>query len=108
MRDEVQRLLDQRPVLGDQRRRLGRGLARHRPDPQRPAAPPHVAQAADPVDVDQVLGVREAEVQQRDQALTAGQDLAVLTVLGQQAQGLVEIAGIVVLERRRLHGSLPG
>jgi hypothetical protein len=50
-------------------------------------------------------GGREAELQQRDEALTAGQDLGVVTVLGQDLEGLVEGFGRDIVERTGVHAS---
>ena len=50
---------------------LERRLTRHRADPQRAVLPADAGERADPVEVDQVLGMGEPEVEQRNQALAA-------------------------------------
>ena len=56
---------------------LERDLAGHRPDPQRAVVGADVVELGDPVDVDHELGPREAEVEQRNEALAAGEHGAV-------------------------------
>ena len=51
-----------------------------------------------------MLGRRQAHVEDRDQALTAGQQLRPRTELGEQAVDLLARARAVVGERRGLHG----
>ena len=70
---EPDRLVQQRPALPDELGALERHLAGHRADPQRPALGADVVELRDPVDVDHELGSREAQVQQRNEALAAGE-----------------------------------
>ena len=49
------------------------------------------------------LRTREPEVQQWNEALPAGEHLGVVAVLSEQRERLVDAAGAVVGERRRLH-----
>ena len=58
------------------------------PDPDAVGVGDDLVQLGQPVDVDQVGGGGQAHVEQRDQALAAGQDLAVVADLGQLGQGL--------------------
>ena len=55
-------------------------------------------QAADPVDVDEVGRRGQAHVEDRDEALSAGEDLAVMADLGEHGDGGVDAARRVVLE----------
>ncbi len=55
------------------------------------------------VDVDEQLRMGEPEVEHRHQALAAGQDLRLVTAVGQQAHGLVVAASSYVLEDRGNH-----
>ena len=64
-------------------------------------------QLGDTVEVDEVRETGEAERQQRHQALTAGEDLGLVAVVGEQADGLGDGLRRVVLERRWLHAILP-
>ena len=60
-------------------------------------------QPGDAVDVDEVAGVGQAHVEHRDQALPAGEHLAVVADLAEHGDGLVDGAGCVVHERSGLH-----
>jgi hypothetical protein len=83
-------------------------LAGERADGQAVTGGADIREVVDAVDVDQRLRVGEPEVEEWDQALTAGEDLGSVT-LGQQGQRLVEGARGVILEPRRLHRLLlPG
>ena len=54
------------------------------------------------------VGPGQAHRQQRHQALAAGEHLGLVTVLGEQRDDLLDGAGRVVFERRRLHaGTVP-
>src|SRR5207237_6643154 len=56
-----------------------------------------------PIDVQDNRRARQTEVEQRDQALTAGEDLRLVAVARQELEGLVERSWGMVRERRRLH-----
>src|SRR5690606_1988747 len=97
--------------LGEERVRVGPlhvggpGQRAHR-DPAGAGA--DRAEAGQAVDVDDVVRRGGRQVEHRDEALPAGEHLAALPRLGQDLQRLAEVAGGVVLERRRLHpASLP-
>ena len=60
-------------------------------------------QPGDAVDVDEVAGAGQPHVEHGDQALPAGEHLAVVADLGQHGDGLVDGAGCVVHERCGLH-----
>src|SRR4051812_30457952 len=60
-------------------------------------------QLVDPRDVDEVVEMRQAHRQHRDQALPAREDLRVVAVLGKQRDGLVDGVGPVIRERGSLH-----
>jgi hypothetical protein len=62
-----------------------------------------VARMSCSVGIAEVLEPGEAQRQHRDQALAAGQDLGVVTVLAQQRHEIGDRLGRVVLERGRLH-----
>src|SRR5690606_5457287 len=57
-----------------------------------------VRQFLDAVDVHERTRRGQPHVQQRHEALTAGQDLAVRPDLGEDREGLAEVGGSVVLE----------
>jgi hypothetical protein len=70
-----------------------------RADPQHALLLCERVEAGDPVDVDEYLRRGETQLEQRDQALTAGEDLGILAVLAQQLDGLFERAGSDIVER---------
>ena len=78
------------PVVPLEPRRAGPG---RRPAP-RPASTSTASEAGDPVDVDEVRRGGQAHVEQRDQALAAGEHLAVVADLGQDGDGLVDGARV--------------
>jgi hypothetical protein len=63
--------------------------------------PAHVAIEA--TDVDEPLGLREAQLHERQEALAASDDLGRPAVLGEQGEGVVEARGTVVIEGRGDH-----
>ncbi len=65
------------------------------------------AEAGHPVDVHQVGRRGEAHVEDRDEALAAGEDLAVVAHLGEDGDGLIDAARGVVHEGRGLHRADP-
>ena len=64
-------------------------------------------EAGDPVDVDEVRRGGQAHVEERDQALPAGEHLAVVADLGEDGDGLVDGARCVVHEGGGLHRTDP-
>ena len=94
--------VDRQPPPDDVRA-LQRVLSREGADGHARLQRPHVGQLGHAVDVHQHLGPGQAEIQERDQALSARQDLRPVPVLGEQADGLVDLVGRDVLEARRLH-----
>ena len=77
-------------------------LAGHRADDQ------GAVLQVDPVEpqlgkIDERRRPREPEVQHRDEALAAGQDLGLVAMFGKKSECLAEFVRVVVLERRRLH-----
>jgi hypothetical protein len=66
----------------------------------------NVREIGDAIDVDQRLGMREPEIEQRDEALAARQDLGAIPVIREQAERFVDGTRSEVLESRRLHGWL--
>src|SRR4029453_10220996 len=88
---------------GDHGRELDRPLAGHGAQRQRAVVLAHVGERRDAVHVDERGRAREPEIQHRHQALTAGEYLGVAAVSHKQLDGLVDTAGRVVVEARRLH-----
>src|SRR5947207_13838583 len=106
MADPAGGLGEQRNALGDLRRELDRPLSRHRADPHLAVVRADVRERGNPVEIDQRRGPAQAEVQERDQALTAGQDLGLAAVAGEQGQRLVDGRRRVVIELGWFHGFL--
>jgi hypothetical protein len=78
-------------------------VAEQRADAQRPVTLLEKIQVLDLVDIDQVARAGEPQLQQRDQALAARQDLGVFTELIEEAERLVHGPRSVVLKRSRQH-----
>ena len=73
-----------------------------RADLERAAGFADVGQALDPVEIDDVVGLHEPEVEHRHQRLPARQQLGVLQT-AEQRDGLVDRLRIVIAEGRWLH-----
>src|SRR5207249_7910361 len=82
-----------------------RPLTRHRTESHAAPALFDEGEARDPVEIHQRGRARETEIQQRHEALAAGQHLGVAAVAAQQRQRLVDGPRRVVLELRRFHCS---
>ncbi len=78
------------------------GVPRERADRDPVAVVAHVAEVGEAADVDEQRRPREAEPQQRDQRVAAGEELRVL-VAAEQLERLVDRAGAAVLERAGDH-----
>src|SRR4051812_25982519 len=63
----------------------------------------HVVEGVDPIDVDQRGGPGQAEIHRWDEALPPGQDFALLAVLREQIERLLERARRKILKRGRFH-----
>ena len=79
--DQPRRRVQQRIDALNKLRTLDRTLVRHRADRERITILTHVVQPFDSVDIDHGRRACEAHVQQRDEALTAGQQLRLRPVL---------------------------
>ena len=99
----------QRQPLGHQRRALGGRLAHQRAEDERAVVEHRLGRlVAQEVEVDQVRRRGQAHVEDRDQALAAGQQLRPRAELGEQAVDLLAGARPVVGERSGLHGVVLG
>jgi hypothetical protein len=81
-------------------------LDRHRADAHGRAAVLDAPQLVDAVQVDQVLGLREAQLHHRQQAVAAGQQLGFAAQAAQQADSLGHRARCVVIEGGWDHAGL--
>ena len=73
----------------------------HRLDPEPAVGLGDPVQLGDPVHVDDVTGLSEPQLHQRDEAHAPGQDLRVVPVFLQQADRFIERLRPVVLESCR-------
>ena len=84
-----------------------RVVGRQGADDGGPAVLAHAGQAADPPDVDQVLGLGQAQLHHGDEAVAAGEQLRVVFVAGQEPNRLLDARHPMVLEGRRVHWEPP-
>ena len=98
-------LRHQRQPPPDQRRKFDGALRGHRADHDFIAVLSNVGEALDAVEIDQVVGIRDAQVEHRHQRLTAGEHPGIVELL-QVAHGFAQRSRQMVLERRRLHRSV--
>jgi hypothetical protein len=93
-------------------RDLGRGfrgtLADHRPEHDGVAFTGEAIEPGAPVEIDQHGRRRHAHVDQRHQALAAGEQARIAPGTGEKVEHLGDGLGRVVVERSRLHGYLTG
>ena len=61
-------------------------------------------QVADPVDIDKNRRSEKAEIEHRDEALPASNDLRVAAAISQRRDRHVDAVGNHIVERCRLHG----
>ena len=105
VRDVADGLGQQRPAARHGGIGLDRRLPRHGADAERSFLDRDTAKRRDAVEIDQNGGPRQAEVEQRHQALPAGERPRVRPVRGQQGDGVCHLGRALVGERRRLHRS---
>ncbi len=98
----------QRHAAGHLRAVLDGGLGGAGPDPHRAVAALDAGELGQPGDVHQVLEGGQAQGQHGHQALTAGQQLGLVTQRGQQLGGVGDGVGPVVGEGSRLHVFVSG
>ena len=103
VRDVAQRLAQEGVRRERPRVPLEPGVPHERTDPHRVVGDVDGIQPGDAVDVDEVAGAGQAHVEHGDQALPAGEHLAVGAGLGQHGHGLVDGLGCVVHERSGFH-----
>jgi hypothetical protein len=107
VRDVEERLADERAEPPCELRSLQPALPRHRADGDPAGALLDVRQLGKPVQVDERRGPCQAHVQERQEALPAGEDRGLVTELGLERERLREGFRDVVLEGGRLHAA-PG
>ena len=107
MPDLHDRLVHQRAAPAHQVGEFDVALARHRADLERAVAVADVAQALDPVEIDDVVGQHVAHVEHRHQRLPAGEQFGVVEA-AEQADDVGDVARIVIGKCGRLHAGLCG
>jgi hypothetical protein len=100
--DQARRVRDDRHVLLHERIVLEVVVTRQRSDRELLARVPHVAKVADATDVDEQRRPREPQAQQRDQRMSAREELRVVA-RAEQLDRLLDGLGDFVVERRRDH-----
>ena len=103
MRDQAIGLDHDWAVLRDLGRLQHRVVGGQRADVQLVAVDANVAQLVHAADVDQPLGRREAQIEHRDQALPAGENLGFASVPGESGERRCQIGRALIFERCRLH-----
>ena len=98
---------EQRHVLAQQFGRLDVHVAGHRADGDVVAVVADVRQVGEATDVDQHARLGEAELHHRQQAVAAGDELGLVAVLADQADGLLGGLGTDVVERGGDHWAPP-
>ena len=83
------------------------GLTHRRPNGEPAILPADIVELGDAVDIDEMGGSGESEVHQGDQALSPGEDAALLTQRGEDGVGFIQARGQVIDKRRRFHAPLP-
>ncbi len=98
-------LVDQWSALGDQWIVLHLPLAGHSPQAQAAVfVRADVEELGDVVQVNEDGRLSQAEVQHRNQALSTGQGLGIIAILGQVGQGFFYCSWCIVFERSWFHG----
>jgi hypothetical protein len=107
MRDALHGGAQHREMPGDDRRRLGRMMARERADANGVLVLRDESEPGNPVDVDEDRRPQQAEIEHRHEALPARQDLGVGAHLCERGNGSLDALRHHVVEGRRLHLSNP-
>ena len=107
MRHMRHRARQDRQVPGDDRRSLELIMARERADADRVTGLLDEREAGDAVDIDQNRRAQQAEIEHRNEALAAGDDLGVGAGPGQCRDGHVDALGEDIVEGGRLHPRTP-
>src|SRR5207237_7588340 len=91
-------------MVGDHRRGFELKMACERADTYVLAPFVNEGQVADPVDIDKDRWTQEAEIEHRNEALAASDDLRVAPAISQRRDCHVDAVGNHIVERCRLHG----
>src|SRR5262249_33505734 len=102
----ARRLRQKRNALGDDRREFDRALTGHRAEPHLPVALLYIRERRDAVEIDERRRPTQAEVEQRHQALAAGQDLRYAVLTREQRERFVHRLRRVIVELRGFHATL--
>jgi hypothetical protein len=94
---------EERRVLSQRLGRLQVGVPRERADGDGAAVDPHVRQVLQAADVDEDGRRRQPQLHEREQRVAAGEELGVVAVAVQRADGVLEGLGALVVERSGDH-----
>ena len=100
--DLQQGLVHDRPARAHQLGEFEIALARHGPDFEHAVGFADVGQLLHPIEVDDVIGLHEAEIEHGHERLAARQQLGVVET-GDERNDLRDSAGIVIAEGRWFH-----
>jgi hypothetical protein len=105
--DPRERRREERGALAHERVALGGTLTSERADVEPAAVLADGLELGQPGEIDEGRRRREAQVEQRSEALAPGERLGVAPVARQQRERLLEARRAVVVERRRLQPIVP-
>src|SRR3989304_1160527 len=100
-------LAQERALLLQERRGLHGVVGRQRPDGDGPAVLLDSGEPRNLSEIDEVLGLGQAELHHGEQAVTAGQDFRVILEPAQEGDRLLDAGWAVVIELGRIHGDPP-
>ena len=103
--DVAKPLQQERTARADHLGALRVSLPRHRPDRDSAVPGPYPGEPLHPTEVDHSGGHRHAHVEKRHQALTTGEDHAVVRQCRAHVKRLVQRGRRVVVEQRGFHGT---
>src|SRR3972149_3634922 len=97
----------ERALLLQERRGLHGVVGRQRPDGDGPAVLLDSGEPRNLSEIDEGLGLGQAELHHGEQAVTAGQDFRVILEPAQEGDRLLDAGWAVVIELGRIHGDPP-
>jgi hypothetical protein len=98
---------EQRSGLGEKRTGLEFAMAGESTDGDVIAGIADVTEVIETADVDEHRRRRESEFHEGQQRMSAGEEFGLVTVFGEEGDGLVGRSGPLVIERRRNHFVAP-
>src|SRR5712691_2529955 len=107
IRDDLARVVEQGVAGADEVGLLQLRFAREGTDPEKAVRLADERESGDAVDVDEVPGAGQAELHERDEALTSGEDFGILTELCEQSRRLGDRTWRVIVKSGRNHRGGP-